>query len=156
MPVVPEPSVCLTNAFSQRDPGAPAHVGQPPDIKQFAHRPVRLGRVGGDRAVEPDLGSDHLRKFKYRHIGACADIDVAEHRTGIGIIDRLRKIHHEQAGIGHVVDMQEFAPRGACAPEGNRRAAALRGLVEPPDQGGQNVGIIGMEIVARAIKGWSA
>ncbi len=46
--------------------------------------------------------------------------------------------------------MQEFAARGADAPDGDRRSAALLGLVGLADQGRGDVGGLKVEVVARA------
>ena len=48
--------------------------------------------------------------------------------------------------------MQELAPRRARAPQRHRGVAPLRRLVEAPDQRRQHVGVLGVEVVARAIK----
>ena len=53
------------------------------------------------------------------------------------------------AGVGEIVDIQEFAPRRAGAPDHDvRRARHLR-FVEPADQRGDDVAVFGMIIVAR-------
>ena len=58
----------------------------------------------------------------------------------------------EQAGLGEVVGVQEFAERRARAPELQGRVAAELGLVHLADQGRQDMGVLQREIVARPVE----
>ena len=61
-------------------------------------------------------------------------------------------LHQMDAGIGEIVDIEEFAPRRAGAPHHDvPRAGDLR-FVEAPDQGGDDVAVFGMIIVAAPVE----
>ena len=66
-------------------------------------------------------------------------------RSGIGF-------HDEDAGIGHVVDGEEFAPRRAGAPHGRAWRAVDLGLVEAPHQRRRHVAVQRVVIVARTVE----
>ena len=55
------------------------------------------------------------------------------------------------AGIGEIVDIGEFAPRRARTPDHDFVSAGNLGFVEAADQGGDDVAVFGMIIVAAAI-----
>ena len=57
-----------------------------------------------------------------------------------------------QAGGGHVVDVQEFAAWGAAAPDGDGWGGVECGLMELADQGGQDVAVGQVEVVAGAVE----
>jgi hypothetical protein len=83
---------------------------------------------------------------------AGAHIDVAQHRLGVGLIGLPVEVQHEERRLGHVVDMQELAPRRAGAPDHDLVAPLLCRLVEAADQRGQDVAVLGVEIVAGPVE----
>ncbi len=56
------------------------------------------------------------------------------------------------AGIGEVVDIEELTPRRAGAPDHDLTGAGHLRLVEAADQGGDDVAVFGMIIVAAAVE----
>ena len=77
---------------------------------------------------------------------------MAEHRLCIGIVDPLFQVHHEERGRRHVVDMQEFAPGRARAPDHHLGRIVEHRLPEAPDQRRQHMAVLGVEVVARAVE----
>src|SRR5690606_11343165 len=57
-----------------------------------------------------------------------------------------------QAGPGEVVGEEEFAARGAGAPNGDGGGSGELGFVEAPDQPGDDVGVFGVVVVADAVE----
>ena len=53
-------------------------------------------------------------------------------------------------GVGEIVDIEKFAPRRAGAPDHDLLCAGNFRLVEAADQGGHDVAVFGMIIVAAA------
>jgi hypothetical protein len=54
------------------------------------------------------------------------------HGVGAGGIGGRVEVHHEHAGGGHVVDVQEFAHRRTAAPDHHFRGVGAPGFVEAP------------------------
>ena len=136
-------------AFLKADPCLPAHIRQPTDIHQLAHRAVRFRGIGGDPAFETRQLCHQLRQLEDREVGAGADVDMAQHRFGVGVVGRLVEVHHEKRGLGHVIDMQELAPRLARAPDHHFLAAVLGRFVEAADQGREDMADLLLEISFR-------
>ena len=66
---------------------------------------------------------------------------------GIGCAGRMRQVHDEKARPCHVVDMQEFAPGHAGAPDHDLPGARPDRPVETPDQRRQDLGVLGVQFV---------
>lgn len=147
-----KPAIGFGDAFAQVDLRLPAHVAQARDIHQLAGRAVGLGRVAADFTPEPRHLSHHLSQLQNTDIGPRAYIDVTEHRLGVCLIGRPVELHHEERRRGHVVDMQEFAPRSASAPDHHLRSTRCGRLVESADERGQDMAVFGVKIVARPVE----
>ncbi|CAL5049018.1 unnamed protein product [Urochloa decumbens] len=61
-------------------------------------------------------------------------------------------IHQEDDSIGEVVNVQELTQRRARAPDDDLRGVRRLGLVEPADERGQDVGVLRVEVVLRAVE----
>ena len=99
--------------------GFPAELFQPAAVHELPESAVGLAGVEFDFAlVADDFGHDE-GGFLDRQVAAVANVDVAEHGLGVGVVGELVQVHDEDAGGSHVVDVQEFAVRGAGAPQGD-------------------------------------
>lgn len=61
-------------------------------------------------------------------------------------------IHQEDDGVGEVIDVQELAQRGARSPDDDLGGVGGLGLVEAADERGQDVGVLGVEVVVGAVE----
>ena len=77
---------------------------------------------------------------------------MAEHGLGVLAVDLGREVHHMHAGRGHVVDKQELAPRRARAPDRDLGGVADLGFVEAPGHRGDDVAVLRVVVVARAVQ----
>src|SRR6185312_3749124 len=104
------PATGVGEAVAQLDFGLPAEAAHQACIEQLARHAV--GLVG--RVAQPPFEADHLaderRELGNAHILAPADIDVA--LVGVAL-------HQKDQRVGEIVDMEEFAPRLARAPNFN-------------------------------------
>ena len=69
-----------------------------------------------------------------------------------GVEALIRQVHQIHAGIRHVLAVEEFPSWRACAPHRHRGTVALLGLVELADQGRDDVAVLRVVVVARAIQ----
>lgn len=76
------------------------------------------------RPVADDI-SHRERGFFDGEVAAVADVDVAEHGLGIGVVGGLVQVHDEDAGGGHVVDAQKLR-YGVPVPQ---RVTAVFGVI---------------------------
>ena len=111
--------VGLLQALLEVDGGLPAEVFQAGAVHQFAHCAVGLGGVELDGALVANHFGDGLGGFADGQVAAVADVDVAEHGLGVGVVAGFVEVHDKDAGGGHVVDVEEFTVRRAGAPEGD-------------------------------------
>lgn len=125
------------------DGGFPAEGGDAGDIKELAGGAVRHGGVPVDFPGEAGGGADVGGEFGDGEVLTAADVDWLG-----GVIDR----EEVEAGAGEVITVEEFTPWGAGAPEGDAGIAAGLGLVEFADHGGEDVGVLRVEIVAGAVE----
>ena len=86
------------------------------------------------------------------YVLASAHIDVRQHRLGLGRVVGLWQVHYMDTGLGHVVYVEEFALRRTHAPDHDLFGTADLGFVKTADQGGNDVGVLGVVVVAGAIK----
>ena len=112
-------------------------------VEKLARRAVRPRRVERDFAPVADHVGDEAREFADGDVFAGADIEELQVRIAF---------HDEDAGVGEVVDGEEFAPRRAGAPDRNACGAVDLGLVETPHQSRRNVAVVRMIIVAGPIE----
>ncbi len=85
-------------------------------------------------------------------VAARADVDVALHGQGVSLVGGNGELHDKDAGRRHVVHIQELALGGACAPDDNLGGAALPGFMKAADQRRDDVAILRVIVVARAIE----
>src|SRR6185503_15285273 len=128
--VFEKPSVGRADALRKRNPRLPANTFETRDIEQFSRRAIRLRDV----VLEPSGESDHLcnepRELSNRHVAAEANVDV---------LFLLVEPHEIDERVGKVVDVQEFAPRLAGAPQHNAFGPASFGLLHFAYQRWQHV-----------------
>lgn len=96
--------------------------------------------------------ADGACQIGYGNVATEADVDVALPGRGVLDVGGFGQVHDMDAGGGHVVYIQEFATRGAGTPDGDYRCLAGLGFVEPTDQRRDNVTILRVVVVARAIQ----
>lgn len=153
-------SIGLTQAGVQLRKGLPPHAVQASHVHQLARRPVRLGRIKYEIAVE----AHHLA----HQFGQLLDGDVFAHTdvhqrwleaAGLRLVAAQQarvpvvvQIHQKDAGVCHVVAVEEFAARRAGAPDGHRAVAAPFGFVELAQQRRDDVTVFRVVVVARAVQ----
>ncbi len=150
MPLVP--GISIPQPLLKPNRGLPAQGLEARHVQQLAWGAVRLAGVEVQPPPETDDAGDGLRQFADGHVRAAADIDVGQHGPGVGLVACRLQFHDMDASGGHVIDVEEFPPRGAAAPDGHLVGAGLHGLVEAPQQGGDDVGILRVIVIAGAIE----
>ena len=106
-----------------------------------------------DIAFEADHISDQSAQLLHRHIRAAADVhprDTGSARGFAGVSGIV--LHQENAGVSHVVDVHEFTHRRAGPPHFDSISAGFLCLVEFPYKSGDNVGMLGVVVVARSVE----
>src|SRR3954465_9010392 len=139
-------------ALRQRDARLPAESAHERDVQQLLRRTVGLGAVVDDLGPASD-GLAHRRgELGDRLVLAAAD--VHERRTpGAQARAHLGAMFDEMnAGVGHVVAVQELASRRAGPPDGDRTVVTEPRLVELAHQRGQNVARLQVVIVPGPVK----
>ena len=81
-----------------------------------------------------------------------ADVDMRQHRLGVGFVCGFVEVHDVDAGGGHVVDVEEFAHGFAGAPDDDAFGIVDLGFVEAADQRRDDVGIFRVVVVAGAVE----
>ena len=122
---------------------APAQRIDARNVQKLARRAVGPRRVKLDPAAIADHVGNDAGEFGNGHVLAGSDIEELQIRIAF---------HDEDAGIGQIVDREEFAPRRAGAPNRHARIAVDLGLVETPQQSRRNVAVLRMIIVARPVE----
>ena len=112
-------------------------------VEEFAGGAVGFGGVEGEFAGEADGGFDEFGEFADGDIMAAAEVDPVR---GIG------GLHEVEAAGGEVVDVEELASGRACAPNDDLFPALLFGFMEAAEEGGDDVGVFGVVVVARAVE----
>lgn len=87
-------------------------------VHEFALRAVGFTGVEGDFALVADNLANRFSNLADGDVFPKTHIDVAEHGLGMLVVGGLIQVHDMHAGSGHVIDVQEFAFRGASAPDG--------------------------------------
>ena len=90
----------------------PPQFTQPGSIQQFLRCAVRSFGIPIDAAFKTHNIGNYLRQLKDGLVPSPTDIDNFRF---------IVATHQKHTGIGQVVDMQEFAPRRARAPEDYHR-----------------------------------
>lgn len=93
--------------FAQIDLGLPPGFCELRDIKQFLRDSVGLRGVPVRFAFVADQGGNGLGDLADRHIGAAPDVDLLR---AVVVFEKV------EARIGHVIRMEELAPR-ATSPQ---------------------------------------
>src|SRR6266702_5918188 len=113
--------ICALQTIVKRRRRTPAKLVETADVEQLARRAVGTRGVETDfAAVTDDLG-DHAGELGDGDVLAGADIDQLRLRIGL---------HQMHAGIRHVVDIEELAPRRPGAPHDDALGARNLRLVK--------------------------
>src|SRR5215472_8511453 len=83
------------------------------------------------------------REFRYGDVFTHTNVDELQGR----II-----LQDEHASIGKIIDVEKLAPGFSCAPDDNSRRFIDFCFVEPSDQRSDDMAVLGMVIVSRAIE----
>lgn len=105
---IKEGAVGVRNTLLQTYLRRPAESTKLVDAQEFTWRAIRLGEVARDRAFETNDLGDEVCQIQDGNVFARTYV----HMTfgGIGL-------HEMEAGVGAIVNMQEFAPRRASPPD---------------------------------------
>jgi hypothetical protein len=141
--VLDEPAIAARHTLPQRYAGPPAERLEPRNVEHLTRRAVRLARVEAQLSAEADHLAHDLRQLADRDVLTPADVEQL-----VAVV----AVHQEQTGVGQVVDVQELATRRARAPYDRFALAALARFVELPNERGQHVRILQIEVVARPIQ----
>src|SRR3989454_5380419 len=136
-------------AFFQRDPRPPAERAQLRAVEELLGSAVGLRAVVGDAGVALDDALDDFGQLADRLVLAVADVEERGLLRVEGGAELLPgQVHQVDAGVRHVVAVDELASRRTGAPQHHRFLAAYLGLVEFADQRRQDVA--GLEVVVVA------
>ncbi|MNE75948.1 hypothetical protein D3C80_1721530 [compost metagenome] len=94
----------------------PAQIGQAADIHQLARGAIGFSGIKHHLTGKADHLGHGLRQLANGAINPGANVDVRQHRLGIGLINFIGQLHQMHAGGGHIIDMQKLAHRRAAAP----------------------------------------
>jgi len=133
----------LLDALGEGDFGIPAEAAGFGRIHYFAWHAIGFAGIPVDFALESSFVGDGFCELTDGDFVSGSDID------DIGVIVVL---HEEEDGVGEVIDMEEFAEGGTAAPEGDFGEVLLPGFDKFPDQGGEDMAVLGMVVVIAAIE----
>src|SRR3989442_7700847 len=136
-------------AFFQRDPRPPAERAQLRGVEELLRSAVGLRAVVGDAGVALDDALDGFGQLADGLVVAVADVEergLLRVEGGAELL--LGEVHQVDAGVGHVVAVDELAARLAGAPQRHRFLAPYFGLVEFADQRRQDVARLEVVVVA--------
>src|SRR2546427_9062363 len=137
------------HAFFQRDPRPPAERAQLRGVEELLGSAVGLRAVVGDAGVALDDALDGFGQLADRLVLAVADVEERGLLRVEGGGDLLPgQVHQVDAGVGHVVAVDELAARLAGAPQRHRFLAPYFRLVEFADQRRQDVAGLQVVVVA--------
>ena len=115
------PAIGFPNAVHQGNPRAPAERAELSDIQQLARRPVRLRVVIDELPAPADDARNERCQLGDRKVLARADIDRPLARV---------MLREKNRCVGQIVDMQEFAPWLARAPDRHLGTPLLLRIME--------------------------
>ena len=121
----------------------PSESMNPVDIQQFAGCAVGLRRIVLDSAFKTDNICYELGQF--RNTGVFPHAGVDRFRAAV-------VTHQEKTGRSKVVDVEKLAPWRTGSPNRHRIGSREFGVVKSPNQSGKNVGVLQIEIIARAVE----
>src|SRR5690606_7138504 len=93
--------------LTQRDLCLPAERRKLGPIQQLLWRSVWPRGIENDLTLVADHLGDRARKIGDGHVAPESDVEKSRRRI---------VLHHEDAGIGEIIDMQKFASRSPGAP----------------------------------------
>ncbi len=132
--------------------GLPAECIQPAALHEFAGGSVGFAGVKVDDALVTDSLTYGQGQLFDGDVITEADVDVALHGAGVLRVGGLGQVHHVNAGGGHVINIQELAPWRAASPDGDGGCFGHFGFMKAADQGGDDVAVFGVVVVARAVQ----
>src|SRR5258705_1577528 len=71
----PEPFICPSNPFPQRDRRLPAESAKLGHVQKSSRRAIRLCRVPGEFTIEPDHVTDQFRQLANQNVLAATEVD---------------------------------------------------------------------------------
>jgi hypothetical protein len=113
------------------------------DIQNFFHLPVGFGGIPGQGSLKPGDLMDGLGQFPDRGSDSRSDVQ------GGDVIIPLRRAKN---GVGAILDIEKLADGFAGAPDFNGGGLCQGGFDEFPDQGGNDMGAVGVIGIARPIE----
>lgn len=132
--------------------GLPAQCIQAAAVHQLAGGAVEFAGVEVNFARVADGFADGQGQFLDGDVFTKADVDVALHGAGVLRVGGSGQVHHENAGSRHVVYIQKLAPGRAAAPDGDGGCFGYFGFMKSADQGGDDMAVFGVVVVARAVQ----
>ena len=139
-------------ALFQADLCVPAQGVESAAVHELARGAVGLAGVVGDGANIAHGLANGLGNLADGDVLSAAHVDVAEHGQGLGLVGGFRQIHHKDAGGSHVVHVQKLTLWRAAAPDGHLGRMVHLGLMEAADERGDDVAVLGVVVVARAVE----
>lgn len=138
----------------------PPNAVEPRNIHQLPRRPIRLRRIKCEIAFKAHHLAHQFGQFLYGHVLAHTHIHQRRlEAAGFRLVAAKQarvlvvvQVHQEDAGIGHVVAVEEFAARGTSAPDGHGAVAALLGFVKLAQQCRDDVAVFRVVVVARPVQ----
>ena len=139
-------------SLAQRNTRRPAEAAQPCRVNQLARCAVGLAAIEHQPTLVTDCVGHHAGQRGDVHFVAAAAVQVRALRRAERSDRRPWLLHHQQAGIGQVVDVQEFAHRLPAAPDGKLGCVIHQGLVAAPDQAGHDMAVLQMKVVTGTVQ----
>jgi hypothetical protein len=137
------PFVGFDNTLFEGDLRLPSHPLYLRAIHKLPGRAIRLAGVPQQLPLEPYHLPHQFCKLLDGHLAPTPHIDMLQP----GVL-----IHQEDHGVGEVIHVEELAQRRPGAPDDDFGGIGRLGLVEPAYESGQDVRILGVEVVLRAVK----
>src|SRR6185437_7666083 len=106
--VLQEPAVRGADSFFELDSRRPPESRQTRRVEKLAGGAVGFRAIEARRPAETHDPGDRRRQFGYAQVAPPPDVDPR-----LAVV----ALHEEQAGIGEIVHVQEFAARGPGAPD---------------------------------------
>ena len=129
--------------MAERDLGFPTEVEELGHVEELAGGAVGFGGVEGEGASVAEDVADGFGELADGDVVSAADIDNV---GGVVVFEK------EVAGVGEVINVEEFATRSAGAPDEDGGVVGLLGEVDLADEGGEDVGGVEVEVVEGAVE----
>ena len=124
------PGVRLKDALAQPDARLPAEAAQSADIEQFPGGAIGHGSVEFNGSGEPGNVRDQRREIGDTDVRPGADVHMRAAIAGGRPVVFSWQIHEVAARRRHVIDVHEFTPWPAAAPDLDGIVAGHRRLVQ--------------------------